>query len=439
MSNPPESSKTTTSHQELESAEARSRAERYDLSSKASSPGSRLLKFIVMLLLIIVVAFAVYYFFMGGKEAFKASSETPATNASAAGPGSGPRRGPGSRGPGGMMGEMTKVSVVTVEERPMNFIIRGLGTAIPSETVLVNSQVSGPLTKIFFEEGVLVEAGDPLFEIDQRPFQARVQQARAQYQQNEAQLTNAQADARRYQTLFKQNSIARQQVDTQEALVNQLQANRASLQAQIDEAELDLEYSTVTAPISGRLGLRQVDIGNLVQANSADGLVTITQNQPMDVEFAVSEQFVSQIASKFYQNTPIHVQLFDRNSSQFIEEGVVLSMDNQIDPTTGTVKIKARFDNSQYNLFPNQFVNAWLFAERYEHSLTLLTDAIQHGREGAFVFLVKDDNAVVQQDITTGIVDAGYTQVTGGLVEGDRVVIEGIDRLRAGSKVEIVD
>lgn len=435
MSNPSESSKTTKSELAPESVDKRARTERYDLSSKTTSPGQRFLKLIVMLLLLAVVVFAIYYFFMGGKEALKTSS---ADEPAAAGAGAGRMAGP-RRGPGGMMGMVTKVSVVTAEERSMNFIVRGLGTAVPSETVLVNSQVSGLLTKIFFEEGAFVEEGESLFEIDQRPFKARLQQARAQYEQNEAQLLNAEADARRYRTLFKQNSIARQQVDTQEALVNQLKANRASLQAQIDEAEIELEYTTITAPISGRLGLRQVDIGNLVQANSADGLVTITQNQPMDVEFAVSEQFVPQIASKFYQNIPIQVQLFDRNSSQFIEEGFVLSMDNQIDSTTGTVKIKARFNNSEHNLFPNQFVNAWLFAERYDHSLSVLTDAIQHGREGAFVFLVDEDNTVNQREVITGIVDTGYTQVTDGLVEGDRVVVEGIDRLRAGSKVEIVD
>src|SRR5699024_4268364 len=223
------------------------------------------LRLIVMLLLVAVVVFAIYYLFMGGKEALKTSS---ADEPAAAGAGAGRMAGP-RRGPGGMMGMLTKVSVVTAEERSMNFIVRGLGTAVPSETVLVNSQVSGLLTKIFFDEGAFVEEGESLFEIDQRPFKARLQQARAQYEQNEAQLLNAEADARRYRTLFKQNSIARQQVDTQEALVNQLKANRASLQAQIDEAEIELEYTTITAPISGRLGLRQVDIGNLVQANSA--------------------------------------------------------------------------------------------------------------------------------------------------------------------------
>lgn len=411
-------------------------------SIKKESTKPRFIKFLVMLTLLAVVAFTIYYLFLGGKERLNKTEAVPATTTpSTGGGGHGGMGGPGGfRGAGGgMMGGAIKVGVVTAETRPMSFVIRGLGTAIPSENVVVRSQVSGPVTKIFFEEGAMVEAGDPLFEIDPRPFNVRLQQAKAQYQQNEAQLANAEADLQRYRTLFKQNSIARQQVDTQDALVKQQRANRANLQAQIDQANIELEYTTVKAPISGRLGLRQVDIGNLVQANASEGLVTITQTQPMDVEFAVSEQYVPQIAAKFYQKVPIEVQLYDRSSSQLIESGYVLSMDNQIDSATGTVKIKARFDNAGHGLFPNQFVNALLFAERYEQSLSILTDAIQYGRQGTFVFLVHDDMTVQQQDIKVGIVDSGYTQVIEGLSEGDRVVVEGVDRLRAGSKVEIVD
>lgn len=445
MSHPSESSTPNKPSPVERTAEQQTKAQTYEALSHRDSGKLRFLKFLVMLLLLAVVAFAIYYLFLGGKEKLSADEAAPTVTAPAAGaaggPGGpgGPGGGPGGGAPGAMMGGVTKVSVVTAEERSMDFVIRGLGTATPSESVVVRSQVSGPVTKIFFEEGAMVQAGEPLFEIDPRPFEARLQQARGQYQQNEAQLANAEADLRRYQTLFKQNSIARQQVDTQDALVKQQRANRASLQAQIDQAAIELEYTTVKAPISGRLGLRQVDIGNLVQANAADGLVTITQTQPMDVEFAVSEQHVPQIAAKFYQGVPIEVQLYDRNSSQFIEKGLVLSMDNQIDAATGTVKIKARFDNANHGLFPNQFVNAWLYAQRYDNSLSVLTDAIQYGRQGSFVFLVNDDMSVQQQDIKTGIVDSGYTQVTEGLAEGDRVVVEGVDRLRAGSKVEIVD
>lgn len=444
MSNPPEPSKPNESGQQHDVSTPVSKAKKYDLSSKSTSAGQRFLKFIVMLLLLATVAFAIYYFFMGGKEALtstESASAGPGQSVSAQGAGGRPSGGPGGRGPRGpgMMGAATQVSVVEAEERPMDFIIRGLGTALPSESVLVRSQVTGPLTKIYFEEGAAVEAGDPLFEIDPRPFAARLQQAKAQYQQNEAQLANAQADLKRYQTLFRQNSIARQQVDTQEALVKQQMANRASLQAEVVQAEIELEYTTITAPISGRVGLRQVDIGNLVQANATEGLVTITQNHPMDVEFAISELYVSQIASKFYEQIPVEVRLYDRNSSQYLGSGYLLSMDNQIDVTTGTIKVKGRFDNANHELFPNQFVNARLVVERHDDTLSLLTDAIQHGRGGAFVFLVNDDMTVEQRDIKLGIVDAEYTQITEGLVEGERVVLEGIDRLRAGSKVEIVE
>ena len=437
MSNPPESSKTNKPLQAIGTTD------RYDLSSKSSSPSLRVLKLIVMLLLSAVVVFAVYYFFMGGKESLSTAEAVPTLSTGPSGASAASSAAPAGGGSGrsssAMMGGDTKVSVVAVEARAMDFIIPGLGTALPSENVLVRSQVSGPLTKIFFEEGALVESGDPLFEIDPRPFAARLQQARAQFQQNEAQLANAEADFKRYQTLFNQNSIARQQVDTQEALVKQQVANRASLQAQIVQAEIEFEYTTITAPISGRVGLRQVDIGNLVQANDSAGLVTITQSQPMNVEFAISEIYVTQIASTFYQQMPIEVRLYDRNSSQYLGSGHLSSIDNQIDIATGTVKIKAHFDNNDNILFPNQFVNARLVVERVDQALSVLTDAIQHGRQGAFVFLVNDDMTVEQRDIQLGIVDGDYSQVSDGLVEGDRVVVEGVDRLRVGSKVEIVD
>lgn len=458
---------------------------RYELSTKNHSPRLRLLKHVLKVVLLLIIVFVVYYLFFGGQEALKArfsgatepsaesvtmqrpatapaaSSESaggspstqPNANASgdaataqpqqsSGGPSAGgpPAGGPPAGGPGGMRGGMsTKVSVVKVEERPMNFIISGLGTAVPSETVVVRSQVSGPLVKIFFEEGAAVEAGAPLFEIDQRPFVANLQQAQGQYQQNEAQLANAEADLRRYQTLFKQNSIARQQVDTQAALVNQLKASRASLQAQVDQASLELEYTTVKAPIGGRLGLRSVDIGNLIQANASEGLVTITQNQPMDVEFAISELHVPRLSTRFYQGESIEVRLYDRNSSQYLGSGYLLSMDNQIDLATGTVKVKGRFDNANYRLFPHQFVNARLVVERHPSTLALMTDAVQFGRAGPYVFVVADDMTIEQRPIVTGIVDGEHTQVLEGLLLDEQVVIEGIDRLRIGSRVEIIE
>ncbi|MDK6203067.1 efflux RND transporter periplasmic adaptor subunit [Oligella urethralis] len=423
MTKPPE----TAQHNQPPS-QARVQAEPDAPFNKRESGKVRIIKQLVLLLLLGVIVFVVYaLFFHEQADNNTASRPSP------------PAMGPAGNMRGAPGAGTVKVRAVAAEVRTMNNVIRGIGTALPSETVVVRSQVSGPLTQVFFEEGALVKAGDALFAIDPRPFEAKLQQTRAQYQQNEAQLANAEADLRRYQTLFKQNSIARQQVDTQAAQVKQLRASRASLQAQIDQAEIELEYTTVKAPISGRLGLRQVDIGNLVQANATEGLVTITQTQPMDVEFAISERYVPQVATKFYQGQPLEVQLYDRNFSQFIEQGVLLSMDNQIDAATGTVKVKARFDNANYALFPNQFVNVWLYAQRYDNSLSVLTDAIQHGRQGAFVFLINEDMTVQRQEIQSGIVEGVYTQVLEGLVEGDRVVIEGVDRLRAGSKVEIID
>ena len=344
--------------------------------------------------------------------------------------------GAGGRGGAGMR---TPVKAVTVEEQTIQANASSIGTVLPSQTVIVRSQVDGPIVSIHFEEGQMVKQGDILFTIDKRPFEVALSQAQGSLTQNSARLNNARQDLKRYQTLFKQDSIARQQVDSQQALVREHEGTHKSLQAAVDQAKLNLEYTEVVAPMDGRVGLRNVDVGNLTNASNTDGLVTITKTQPIDVSFALPQHYISQVAGRFYQDQPLAVSILNRDNTQVLAEGTLFSMDNQIDVSTGTVKLKARFANQDYSLFPNQFVNARIIIERIENALVIPSDAIQYGNAGTFVFLINpEDNKVQMQTIQTGVVDNGTTQVIEGLKLGDKVVIEGVDRLRNGSTVEII-
>lgn len=333
----------------------------------------------------------------------------------------------------------TPVKIVQVQKKSIQATVSSIGTVVPSQTVLVRSQVDGPIVKINFEEGQMTHKGDVLVQLDKRPFEATLNQAQGSLSQNTARLNNARQDLKRYQTLFKQDSIARQQVDTQQALVKEYEGTQENLQAAVDQAKLNLGYTDVLAPMDGRLGLRMVDVGNLTNASATEGLVSITQTQPIDVSFALPQSYISQVAGQFYQNQTLSVTIYNRDNSAVLARGKLFSMDNQIDVATGTVKLKARFDNQDYRLFPNQFVNTIMVIEQVENALVIPTDAIQHGNAGSFVFLVSpEDNKVQMKTITTGIVDSGFTQILDGLALGDQVVIEGVDRFRNGSTVEII-
>ena len=353
----------------------------------------------------------------------------------------GPGASVGSTGAGGRggAGMRTSVKAVTVQEKTIQANASSIGTVLPSQTVIVRSQVDGPIVSIHFEEGQMVKQGDILFTIDKRPFEVALSQAQGSLTQNSARLNNARQDLKRYQTLFKQDSIARQQVDSQQALVREYEGTHKSLQAAVDQAKLNLEYTEVVAPMDGRVGLRNVDVGNLTNASNTDGLVTITKTQPIDVSFALPQHYISQVAGRFYQDQPLAVSILNRDNTQVLAEGTLFSMDNQIDVSTGTVKLKARFANQDYSLFPNQFVNARIIIERIENALVIPSDAIQYGNVGTFVFLINpEDNKVQMQTIQTGVVENGTTQVIEGLKLGDKIVIEGVDRLRNGSTVEII-
>ncbi|MEP6997847.1 MAG: MdtA/MuxA family multidrug efflux RND transporter periplasmic adaptor subunit, partial [Betaproteobacteria bacterium] len=317
--------------------------------------------------------------------------------------------------------------------------IDALGTVIPRNTVVVRPRVDGQLLSVAFREGQSVKAGDLLAQIDPRPFEVQLTQANGQMARDQAQLKNAQVDLERYQTLLAQDSISRQQVDTQAALVRQYQGAVASDQGGIDSAKLQIAYARVTAPISGRVGLRQVDPGNMVHASDSNGLVTITQVQPVTVIYPVPEDNVPRIVKRMQGTEAVAVDAFDRSGKTKLATGSLLTIDNQIDTTTGTVKVKAEFPNIDGALFPNQFVNVRMVVETHQDATLVPTAAIQRGAPGTFVFLVKEDKTVAVTPVQVGAVAGETTEVQKGLAPGNLVVVDGTDKLREGSSVELID
>jgi len=380
------------------------------------------------LAIVVILATAGY----GWWHAHRASSP-PAGGASAPrGPG-----GPGAPTPGGFQ-MATPVRVVPAQAEDMKVYIKALGTVTSYNTVTVRAKVDGELQKVFFQEGQLVKAGDLLVQIDPRPYQVALAQAEGVLEQNRAQLDNARRDLARYQTLYEQDSIARQQVDTQIALVRQYEGTLKTNQAAVDNAKLQLDYTRVTAPISGRLGLRQVDQGNLVRSSDANGLVIITQTQPISVLFTISETELPDVLAQLRAGKTLSVQAYDRADVRHIADGVLTTVDNQIDTATGTVKLKARFENKDESLFPNQFVNVRLHVRTLERATVIPTTAVQRGTPGTFVYVVKEDNTVELRVLKLGQADGERVAVLEGLRPGEQVVVEGVDRLRDGSQVQVV-
>jgi multidrug efflux system membrane fusion protein len=334
----------------------------------------------------------------------------------------------------GWGGQTSSVRVVPVEMGGLDVQVRSIGTVTPLNTVIVRSRVGGVLNRIAFTEGAEVGKGDLLAEIDPAPYRAQLEQAQGQLQQNQAQLANAEVDLNLYQGLYAEDSIARQQLDSQAALVRELKGANKSQQAQVDDARLQLSWTHIEAPIAGRLGLRRVDAGNLIAANDSDGLVTITQTQPIAVLFTVSEVEVPALLKAFNGGEPLRVEALNRNEQTVIATGKLVTLDNQIDTTTGTLRVKAEFENLENELFPNQFVNVRLRLNSIDDVLTVPADAVQHGSQGSYVYVVEDSKAYIRP-VTTGIVDSDRVAITDGLQPGDRVVLEGLDRLRDGREV----
>ena len=351
------------------------------------------------------------------------------------------QRGSGRRGGGeGGSGANIPVPVATATIRATDIQLKLnklLGTVTPLATVAMNAQVSGRLVSVDFTEGQVVKKGDLLAQIDPRPFQFALEQAEGTLARDKATLKNAQLDLARFKTLVSQDSIAVQQLDTQEALVRQLAGTVAADQAQVDTAKLNLTYSRVVAPVDGRTGLRLVDVGNYVQASGASTsgtLVVITQFKPISVIFTIPEDNLPQVSKRMAKGAILPVTAYDRDQKRELAQGKVQVIDNQIDTTTGTVKLRALFDNNDESLFPNQFVTVDLMIDTLRQVVAAPVAAIQRGAPGTFVYVVNDGTVSVRP-VKLGQSDANFVEIKSGLAEGDVVVVDGLDRLKEGSKV----
>ncbi len=327
------------------------------------------------------------------------------------------------------------VGVAAAEKGEINVILNALGTVTPFTEVTIRTQIAGQLTHIAFQEGQMVQEGDFLAQIDPRPYENALNQAQGQLLKDQALLKDAEVTLARYQKLFKQDSIARQQVDTQEALVQQHRGAVQADQAQIDAAKLNLQYCRITAPFRGRIGLRQVDAGNYVQTNAA--IVTLAQTQPITVLFTLPEDHVPALLNRMKGAMPIQVTAFDRGQTTELAVGHISSMDNRIDSTTGTVKLRAQFDNGDSSLFPNQFVNVKILLDTLRDATTIPLTGVQRGVPGTFVYLVTPENTVSVRPVKLGTDDGTKVAITEGLTPGDKVVVDGADKLREGAKVSL--
>jgi multidrug efflux system membrane fusion protein len=338
--------------------------------------------------------------------------------------------------PGGPAGP-TPVVAVPARTSDIDVYLTGIGTAAPLRTVAVKSRVAGQLVRVLFEEGQLVREGQLLAEIDARPFQVQLAQAEGQMARDRALLENARLDLDRYRTLFEQDSIAKQQVDTQAALVRQYEGAVKVDQSQIDNARLQLTYARITAPITGRVGLRQVDPGNMVTGNEANGLVVITQLQPITVVFTIPQDSVFAVMKRIQSGDKLPVEAWDRELKARLATGVLASIDNVVDPATGTVKLRAQFANDDSALFPNQFVNVRMKLDTERDAVVIPSAAILRGAQGFFVYVVKAEQTVSVRAVKPGTTDGQRTAIAEGLAPGEIVVIDGMDRLREGAPVEV--
>jgi membrane fusion protein, multidrug efflux system len=330
--------------------------------------------------------------------------------------------------------QTVSVGVTTVQQRDVPFYLTGLGSVTAYNTVTVHTRVDGQIMRVLFKEGQFVHAGDVLIEIDPRPYQVALDQAQGQLAKDIASQNDARVDLNRYQTLWQQGVVARQQLDTQQATVGQFDGAIQSDKAQIDSAKLNLTYSRITSPINGRVGLRLVDPGNIVHATDTNGMLVITQIQPIAVVFTLPEDNLPQVVAQM-KSGQLGVQAYSRDDNTKLADGKLLTIDNQIDQTTGTVKLKSEFDNHDSSLWPNQFVNLRLFLSVRKNAIVIPSAVIQSGAQGSFAYVIDSDNKAEVRPIQADFSEGNISVIRQGLKAGEQVVVDGADKLQAGAAV----
>src|SRR5258706_10436550 len=387
------------------------------------------LPWILGLCVVAAIAAGGYYYYSKSGDGDAASAADKASG----------KGGSGKAGKGGRRDANVPVVAVPAATMDVGVLLDGLGSVTPIATVTVRSRIEGQLMRLNFKEGQVVREGDLLAEIDPRAAQVQLATAEGTLARDQALLKNAQLDLERYRTLFKQDSIARQQLDTQDALVRQYEATLKVDHAAIDNARLQLVYARITAPLSGRIGLRQVDNGNIVRAGDANGIVVITQLQPITVIFSIPEDSLPPVMKKLQAGEKLSATAFDRAGKTQLAAGMLITADNQIDPATGTVKLKAQFANEDLSLFPNQFVNVRLLVDTKRGATVIPSAAVQRGTPGTFVYAVDaETKAVSVRRVRLGPAQGETVSIETGVAPGTLVVVDGADKLREGAVVEMV-